>query len=184
MNKPGPGKFRIRWSGPYEITEIYDNNTVDVSTLQGENLGRVNMSKIKPYHEPLEAKAYVLEVGDTPSSSPKKTNGFGTRQHSSSNTNHLNEDSNYLYDEEKPGDFYEGQGEILSSPDYEEIHSKMLECYHIQPLRIGIHEELPTKIKPKVVIKTTLFNHYQKGPRMSDQRKEHQLWKQSVVFNY
>ena len=25
MNKPGSGKFRIRWSGPYEITEIYDN---------------------------------------------------------------------------------------------------------------------------------------------------------------
>jgi hypothetical protein len=68
MNKPGPGKFRIRWSGPYEITEIYGNNTVDVSTLQGENLGRVNMSKIKPYHEPLEAKAYVLEVDDATNS--------------------------------------------------------------------------------------------------------------------
>jgi hypothetical protein len=68
MNKPGPGKFRIRWSGPYEITEIYGNNTVDVSTLQGETLGRVNMSKIKPYHEPLEAKAYVLEVDDATNS--------------------------------------------------------------------------------------------------------------------
>ena len=33
MNKPGPGKFRIRWSGPYKIKEIYDNNTVDVNTL-------------------------------------------------------------------------------------------------------------------------------------------------------
>lgn len=69
MNKPGPGKFISQWSGPYEIKEIYDNNTVDVNTLQGEPLGRINMSKIKPYHEPLEAKAYVLEVGDTMSSS-------------------------------------------------------------------------------------------------------------------
>ena len=73
MNKPGPGKFRIQWSGPYEITEIYGNNTVDVATLQGEPLGRENMSKIPPYHEPLEAKAYVLEVGDTTSSSLKGT---------------------------------------------------------------------------------------------------------------
>jgi hypothetical protein len=24
MNKPGPSKFRSRWSGPYKITEIYD----------------------------------------------------------------------------------------------------------------------------------------------------------------
>ena len=65
MNKPGPGKFKIRWSGPYEITKIYNNNTINVSTLQGEPLGRVNMSKVKPYHEPLEAKAYVLEVSGT-----------------------------------------------------------------------------------------------------------------------
>ena len=62
MNKLGPEKFKIRWSGPYEVKEIYDNITVDVNTLQGELLGRVNMSKIKPYHEPLEANAYVLEV--------------------------------------------------------------------------------------------------------------------------
>lgn len=62
MNKLGPGKFRIRWSGPYEIKEIYNNNTIDVITLQGESLGRVNMSKIKPYHEPWEANTYVLET--------------------------------------------------------------------------------------------------------------------------
>lgn len=56
MSKLGPGKFRIRWSGPYIIKEIYNNNTMDVITLQGENIGRVNMSKIKPYHESLRSK--------------------------------------------------------------------------------------------------------------------------------
>jgi hypothetical protein len=46
------GKFSIRWCGPYGIKEIYYNNTVDVNTLQEESLRRVNMSKIKPHHEP------------------------------------------------------------------------------------------------------------------------------------
>lgn len=76
MNKPRPQKYRNRWSGPYKIKEIYDNNTMDVNTLQGEPLGRVNMSKINPYHEPLEAKTYVLEVGNTTNTSQMLTIGF------------------------------------------------------------------------------------------------------------
>jgi hypothetical protein len=104
INKPGPDKFRIRWSRPYEIIEIYDNNTVDVSTLQGETLGRINMSKIKPYHEPLEAKAYVLQVDDA-TNSPLDNTGTNCIN-GSIDTNHHKGESNHS---RKPCSFYEGQ---------------------------------------------------------------------------
>jgi arginyl-tRNA--protein-N-Asp/Glu arginylyltransferase len=29
----GPGKFKIRWAGPYLIMQVYDNGSVDVTTL-------------------------------------------------------------------------------------------------------------------------------------------------------
>ena len=48
------------------------------------------MNKIKPYHEPLEAKAYVLEVEDTTISSLGETLGSCMRGYSSQNTNHYN----------------------------------------------------------------------------------------------
>ena len=69
------------------------NSAMDVNTLQGEPLGRVNMSKIKPYHEPLEAKAYVQEVDDTTNSSQRETFEDYTNKYSFQNTNHRNEKS-------------------------------------------------------------------------------------------
>ena len=108
MNKPEPGKFRIRWSGPYEIKEIYDNNTVDVNTLQGEPLGRINMRKIKPYHEPLETNAYILEVGKSTNLSLEE-NGIGTNKSSFQNNNHHIEESSYSYDKEILRKFYKEQ---------------------------------------------------------------------------
>jgi hypothetical protein len=84
--------------------EIYDNNTVDVSTLQGENLGMVNMSKIKPYHEPLEAKAYVLKVDGTTNSSTDNTSTNCIN--GSIDTNHLKGKPSHS---RKPCSFYKGQ---------------------------------------------------------------------------
>ena len=77
---------------------------MDVSTLQGETLGRVNMSKIKPYHEPLEAKAYVLEVNDATNSPLDKTST--NCSNGSNHINHRNGESSYL---RKLCTFYEGQ---------------------------------------------------------------------------
>lgn len=45
----GPNKFKIRWAWPDLIKDIYNNGSVDVTTLQGEEFGRVNMNKLKPY---------------------------------------------------------------------------------------------------------------------------------------
>jgi hypothetical protein len=59
---PGPSKFKIRWAGPYMIKQVYDNGSVDVTTLQGDSLGRVNMNKLKPYQEPETTQAYALQI--------------------------------------------------------------------------------------------------------------------------
>ena len=44
------------------IKQVYDNGSVDVTTLQGEELGRVNMNKLKPYQEPETTQAYALQI--------------------------------------------------------------------------------------------------------------------------
>ena len=62
QKKPGQGKFKIRWAGPYLIKNVYDNGTVEVPTLKHQELKRINMSKMKPYHEPEMATAYTLQL--------------------------------------------------------------------------------------------------------------------------
>ena len=196
------------------------------------------MSKIKPYHELLEAKSYILEVGDTASSTPKETNGNLTKQHSFRNTNHHKGESSYS---REPCSFYEGQKvvtkclsnkkfeipfekqkwvgpytitrihdddtieiktihriqlgrwrskfflpydwvntnqvvtfdqdgmKIFTSPDYDEVHHKMLECYLIQPMKQGILEKerenfersapyiyLSENLRPNTLCETTM----------------------------
>ena len=50
---PGQGKFKIRWAGPNLIQQVYDNGWIrNITTLQGDRLGRVNMNKLKPCQEP------------------------------------------------------------------------------------------------------------------------------------
>ena len=41
---------------------MYNNSIVDVTTLEHQDLGRINMSKIKPYHEPETTAAYTLQA--------------------------------------------------------------------------------------------------------------------------
>jgi hypothetical protein len=119
---------------------------VDVSTLQGETLGRVNMSKIKPYHELLETKTYVLEIGHTTNSAEKETY---PKQCSPHYTNHQNVYSSYLNVKERPNDFSANQKEILTFPEYDEVHHKMLECYFIQTAPREARDEPSTKITSK-----------------------------------
>ena len=177
------------------------------------------MSKIKPYHEPLEAKAYVLEVDDATNSSLDKTSKNCTNGYN--NTNHHKGESSYS---RKTCSFYEGQKvvtkylsnnpittsfgkqkgvgpytitrihddntieiktihqkqlgrwqskmflpydgvnpnqvntfdqggmKIFTSPDFDEVHHKMLECYFVQPLRKGTCGDFLTEIKPMAII--------------------------------
>ena len=50
------------YPGPYLIKQVYDNGLVEVTTLQGDSLGRVNMNKLKPYHELESTQTYALQI--------------------------------------------------------------------------------------------------------------------------
>lgn len=58
---PKPNKIKIQRARPYLIEQIYNNGSVNVTTLQGKQLGRVNMKKLKPYQEPKTSQAYALQ---------------------------------------------------------------------------------------------------------------------------
>ena len=50
-NEIKPGKFKVRWVGPYQIREIGDNGAVKLLTLNGEEVPQtINGSKLKLYH--------------------------------------------------------------------------------------------------------------------------------------
>ena len=47
-----PGKFHVRWLGPYLVTKVYGNGSFSMSTLDGEPLPtRINGSTVRLYHE-------------------------------------------------------------------------------------------------------------------------------------
>lgn len=49
-NKIKPGKFKIRWVGPYQIRAVDDNGAIKLSTLDGRELSQaVNGSRLKLY---------------------------------------------------------------------------------------------------------------------------------------
>ena len=47
-----PGKLHTRWMGPYKVTQIYSNGSLQLEDLQGVWLDtRVNGSRVKKYKE-------------------------------------------------------------------------------------------------------------------------------------
>jgi hypothetical protein len=46
-----PGKFKIRWQGPYKVVKAYDNGSCDLEDFQGRPLAtRINGNRLKVYH--------------------------------------------------------------------------------------------------------------------------------------
>ncbi|XP_057861572.1 uncharacterized protein LOC131070035 [Cryptomeria japonica] len=46
------GKFKVRWLGPYKVSEVAENGAVKLWTLDGrEVVGNINGSILKQYHE-------------------------------------------------------------------------------------------------------------------------------------
>ena len=64
---------------------------------------------------------------------------------------------------------------ILTSPDYDEVHHKMLECYSLHSLRIRTHDESITKIKPRVIIEFYPSKKKRYEPYTYDRRDTHQV---------
>ena len=51
-HKEFPGKLHTRWMGPYKVTQIYSNGSLQLEDLQGVWLDtRVNGSRVKKYKE-------------------------------------------------------------------------------------------------------------------------------------
>ena len=51
-NKIRPGKFKIKWVGPYKICEVGNNGAIKLWMLDGKEVpDAVNGSKLKVYHE-------------------------------------------------------------------------------------------------------------------------------------
>jgi hypothetical protein len=90
--------------GPYTITRIHDDDTIEIATIHQKQLGRWQSKKFLPYD--------------------------------SVNPNHVIT-------------FDQGGMKIFTSPDYDEVHHIMLECYFVQLLRIGTCDDTFTKIKSK-----------------------------------
>jgi hypothetical protein len=44
------GKFTLPWNGPFKIQKMFDNNTMELSTISNEGVKRVNINKLKTYH--------------------------------------------------------------------------------------------------------------------------------------
>jgi hypothetical protein len=41
------GKFQIPWDGPFKIGKVYNNNTISLHNFINDELGQVNINKLK-----------------------------------------------------------------------------------------------------------------------------------------
>lgn len=46
-----PGKLKSRWSGPYEVVEVFPHGAIEVRNLDDGGTFKVNGHRLKPYHE-------------------------------------------------------------------------------------------------------------------------------------
>ena len=139
----GPGKFKIRWAGPYLIKQVYDNGSVDVTTIQGESLGHVNMNKLKPYQEPESTQVYTLQImachileakiRAKQSHLHKKNNTTQPRDVSYQNGETILTNDSTTYPDQR----------TLEAEDLE-IHQVMLESYWVEPSLLNNDEASPT----------------------------------------
>jgi hypothetical protein len=123
--------------GPYTITRIHDDETIEIKTIHQKQLGRWRSKMFLPYDEV--------------------------------NTNQVIT-------------FDQGGMKTFTSPDYDEVHHKMLECYFIQPLRIVTYDDFFTKIKPRAIIENYPIQLLPKGISKEQPTKGMQTLKTEVVI--
>jgi hypothetical protein len=48
-----PGKFQLRWHGPYKVTEVFQNGSIQLEDYEGKQLAtRINGNRLKLYYQP------------------------------------------------------------------------------------------------------------------------------------
>ena len=64
QNEIRPGKFKVKWVGPYKIREVGDNRAVNLWTLDKKEIAdAVDGSKLKIYHERNNAPLWTNNWG-------------------------------------------------------------------------------------------------------------------------
>jgi hypothetical protein len=60
------GKFTLPWKGPFKIEKVFDNNTMELSTISDEGVKRVTINKLKVYfHNPPTNVIITVFIVDT-----------------------------------------------------------------------------------------------------------------------
>ena len=61
-----PGKLRSRWSGPYQITEIFPHGAIGVQNPKNDMFFKVNGQRLKPYVESFRGEVDCVDLIDPP----------------------------------------------------------------------------------------------------------------------
>lgn len=62
-NEIKPGKFKVRWLGPFWVREVGDNGSIKLENLDGSLiLEAINGSKLKPYQERKEKNTIAINM--------------------------------------------------------------------------------------------------------------------------
>lgn len=60
-----PGKLRSRWTGPYEIINVFPHGAVEVRSFETEKIFKVNGHRLKPFYEGfVEHTVNDVQLGD------------------------------------------------------------------------------------------------------------------------
>jgi hypothetical protein len=60
------GKFTLPWKGPFKIEKVFDNNTMELSTISDEGVKKVTINKLKVYfHNPPTNVIITVFIVDT-----------------------------------------------------------------------------------------------------------------------
>jgi len=61
------GKIFIRWLGPYEVIEVFNNGSVRICTIDDDKISFVvNGHWLNFYHKPLSRDQFLQEVQEDP----------------------------------------------------------------------------------------------------------------------
>jgi hypothetical protein len=56
-------KFTTHWLGPYEITEVYDNGSIKLQTIDDEASSfTVNGNRLKLYNKPINKEDFLQQI--------------------------------------------------------------------------------------------------------------------------
>ena len=59
-----PGKLKTRWSGPYEVVEVFPYGTLELKDPKSQKTFKVNDQRCKQYFEAAQGEVWDIEEMD------------------------------------------------------------------------------------------------------------------------